>query len=60
MVDCGMASDPECFLNRMNGCLPVTAKMMGSDGETEIEITIFGSRKRKVPFSEKIKQRFRP
>ncbi len=54
MVDCGMASDPECFLNRMNGCLPVTAKMMGSDGETEIEITILGVENDKCHFQRKL------
>ena len=41
MVDCGQAKDPGCFINRMNQCLPVTAKMTGSDGST-IDITILG------------------
>ena len=42
MVYCGQADDPMCFIGRMNGCLPVTTKMMGTDGETSIEITILG------------------
>jgi PBP1b-binding outer membrane lipoprotein LpoB len=42
MVDCGKAEDPSCFLNRMNSCLPVTAKMTGTDGSTAIDITILG------------------
>ncbi|MDD5043840.1 MAG: hypothetical protein PHD51_04265 [Patescibacteria group bacterium] len=54
MVDCGKAEDPFCFVNRMNQCLPVTAKMMGSDGVTSIEITILGVENEKCHFQRKI------
>jgi hypothetical protein len=42
MVDCGEMKDPGCFMNRMNECLPVSAKMIGSDGSTKIEMIILG------------------
>ena len=42
MVDCTDAKDPGCFLNRMNQCLPVTAKMIATDGSTSFEITVLG------------------
>ena len=54
MVDCGKAKDPGCFLNRMNGCLPVTAKMIGTDGSTEIEITVLGIENETCHFQRKI------
>jgi hypothetical protein len=54
MVDCGQAQDPGCFMNRMNGCLPVTTKMMGSDGITSINITILGVENEKCHFQRKI------
>jgi hypothetical protein len=54
MVDCGESKDPGCFVNRMNGCLPVTAKMMGSDGKTAIDITILGVENEKCHFQRKI------
>ncbi|MDP2909477.1 MAG: hypothetical protein Q8N69_00125 [bacterium] len=54
MVDCGKMEDPFCFISRMNGCLPVTAKMMGSDGKTAIEITILGVENEKCHFQRKI------
>ncbi len=54
MIDCGQAQDPGCFMNRMNGCLPVTAKMMGSDGKTSIDITILGIENEKCHFQRKI------
>ncbi len=54
MVDCSKMSDPSCFLGRMNGCLPVTAKMTGSDGKTAIEITILGIENEKCHFQRKI------
>lgn len=54
MVDCGKAEDPTCFLNRMNGCLPVTVKMTGSDNKTEIEMTIFGIENEKCHFQRKV------
>lgn len=54
MVDCGQAKDPGCFMNRMNGCLPVTVKMMGSDNITTIELTILGTENEKCHFQRKI------
>jgi hypothetical protein len=54
MVDCGVAEDPMCFMNRMNGCLPVTIKMMASDGTTEIDMTIFGIEDEKCHFQREI------
>lgn len=54
MVDCGEAEDPGCFLNRMNGCLPVTTKGTGSDGSTTFEITILGVENEKCHFQRKI------
>jgi len=54
MVDCGQAQDPGCFINRMNGCLPVTTKMTGSDNKTAIEITILGVENEKCHFQRKI------
>ena len=54
MVDCGQAQDPGCFLNRMNQCLPVTAKMTGSDGNTSIDITILGVENEKCHFQRKL------
>ena len=54
MVDCGEAKDPSCFINRMNGCLPVTTKMIGSDNKTAIEITILGVENEKCHFERKI------
>lgn len=54
MVDCSTTSDPSCFLTRMNGCLPVTTNMTGSDGKTEIAITILGIENDKCHFQRKI------
>lgn len=54
MVDCGQATDPGCFMNRMNQCLPVTTKMTGSDEKTAIEITILGVEDDKCHFQRKI------
>ncbi len=54
MVDCGMADNPRCFINRMNGCLPVTVKMMGSDSTTRIDLTILGVENEKCHFQRKI------
>jgi hypothetical protein len=54
MVNCGETDDPMCFINRMNGCLPVTIKMMGSDGETSIEMTILGIENEKCHFERKL------
>lgn len=54
MVDCGQAQDPGCFLNRMNQCLPVTAKGTGSDGTTTFEVTILGIENEKCHFQRKI------
>ncbi|MCX6737912.1 MAG: hypothetical protein NTY11_00635 [Candidatus Parcubacteria bacterium] len=54
MVDCGEAKDPMCFINRMNGCLPVTVKMVGSDNTTKIELTVLGVEDEKCHFQRKI------
>jgi len=54
MVDCDQSEDPGCFMNRMNGCLPVTTKMMGADEKTAIEITILGVEDEKCHFQRKI------
>ncbi|MDD5639217.1 MAG: hypothetical protein PHR47_00180 [Candidatus Pacebacteria bacterium] len=54
MVNCGKAEDPGCFVNRMNGCLPVTVEMTGSDKTTKIELTIFGIENDKCHFQRKI------
>ncbi len=54
MYDCGMREDPWCFVNRMNQCLPVTAKMTASDGSTTIDITILGQVNETCHFQRKI------
>ncbi len=54
MVDCGKATDPMCFVNRMNGCLPVTVEMTGSDNKTKIELTVLGVENEKCHFQRKI------
>lgn len=54
MVDCSGAEDPFCFVNRMNECLPVTAKGMGTDGSTTFEITILGIENDTCHFQRKI------
>lgn len=54
MVDCSGMKDPFCFVNRMNGCLPVTAKMTGTDSTTTIDITILGIENDKCHFQRKI------
>lgn len=54
MVDCGKAQDPMCFMGRMNGCLPVTTEMVGSDNSTKINLTIFGVENEKCHFQRKI------
>jgi len=54
MVDCSGMSDPSCFINRMSQCLPVTAKMTGSDNKTAIEITILGVENDTCHFQRKI------
>ncbi|MCL5010799.1 MAG: hypothetical protein M1127_01120 [Patescibacteria group bacterium] len=54
MIDCSEATDPGCFLARMNECLPVTAKGMGSDGKTSFEVTILGIENEKCHFQRKI------
>ncbi len=53
MVDCSGQEDPGCFMNRMNGCLPVTVKMTGSD-ETSIEIIVLGVENEKCHFQRKL------
>lgn len=53
MVDCGKLENPSCFFNRMNECLPVTAKLTGTDG-SNIEITILGIENDKCHFQRKV------
>lgn len=54
MVNCGKMKDPQCFMNRMNGCLPVTTEMTGSDNKTKIELTILGIENDTCHFQRKI------
>jgi len=54
MVDCSLTKDPMCFVNRMNGCLPVMTRMIGSDNATNIEITILGQVNETCHFQRKI------
>jgi len=54
IVDCSTVEDPFCFINRMNECLPVTTKMVGTDDSTVIEITILGIENEKCHFQRKI------
>ncbi|MFH0977789.1 MAG: hypothetical protein V1837_00665 [Candidatus Woesearchaeota archaeon] len=54
MVDCSKTKDSFCFINRMNQCLPVTTKMIGSDGTTSIEMTILGQVNKTCHFQRKI------
>lgn len=54
IMDCGMMKNPSCFANRMNGCLPVTGKMTGTDGSTQIELTILGVENDTCHFQRKI------
>ena len=54
MVDCGLSEDPLCFMGRMDGCLPVTVKMIATDGTTEIDMTILGVENEKCHFQRKI------
>lgn len=53
MVDCGEMKNPQCFLNRMNSCLPVKARLTGNDGSA-IEIAILGAENEKCHFQRKI------
>lgn len=54
MVDCSNSDNPSCFVERMNQCLPVMAKMEGTDGKTTIEITILGEVDGKCHFQRKL------
>jgi hypothetical protein len=53
MVDCGQIQDPECFFNRMGTCLPVSAKVTGSGGES-IEVIVLGKENGTCHFQRKI------
>ncbi|MCX6709943.1 MAG: hypothetical protein NTV63_03275 [Candidatus Woesearchaeota archaeon] len=53
MVNCGKTEDPSCFISRMNQCLPVTAKMTGSDG-SNIDLTVLGIVNETCHFQRKI------
>jgi len=54
MFDCGEASDPGCFMNRMSSCSPVTVKMMSNDGKTSIRLSILGVENEKCRFQRKL------
>jgi len=54
MFDCGEASDPGCFMNRMGACSPVTVKMMSNDGKTAIRLSILGVENDKCHFQRKL------
>lgn len=54
MINCGKMDNPSCFANRMNECLPVTGKMIATDGLTEIELTILGIENETCHFQRKI------
>jgi len=62
MVDCGNLSpeNASCFFNRMNTCLPVTAKMTGSDNTTEIDLTILGIENEKCHFQRTVENEAGP
>ena len=53
MVDCGKVENPMCFVNRMSGCLPVTAKLAGTDG-SDIDIIILGIENETCHFQRKV------
>lgn len=53
MVDCGQIQDPNCFFNRMGMCLPVSAKVTGSGGES-IEVIVLGKENGTCHFQRKI------
>jgi uncharacterized protein (UPF0333 family) len=53
MLDCGVMDNPTCFSNRMSECLPVTAKLVGTDG-SDIDITILGIEDEKCHFQREI------
>lgn len=53
MVDCGQVEDPNCFFNRMGTCLPVSAEVMGSGGES-IEVIVLGKENGTCHFQRKI------
>jgi hypothetical protein len=54
MVDCGQITNPSCFSNRMSSCLPVTAKMIATDGTTTIEMTVLGLENNTCHFQRKL------
>lgn len=53
MMDCGTMDNPTCFSNRMNECLPVTAKLTRTDG-SNIDITILGIENETCHFQRKV------
>jgi hypothetical protein len=54
MVDCGTMTDPSCFSNRMSSCLPVSGKMIATDGSTVIEMTVIGLENNTCHFQRKL------
>lgn len=53
MVDCGQMQNPSCFSARMSECLPVTAKLTGTD-DSSIDITILGVENNTCHFQRKV------
>ena len=53
MVDCGKIQDPNCFFNRMGTCLPVSAEVTGSGGES-IKVIVVGKENGTCHFQRKI------
>ncbi len=54
MVDCGMMTNPSCFSNRMQNCLPVTTELTATDGTTKIDLTILGFVNETCHFQRKV------
>lgn len=53
MVDCGQITEPSCFFNRAEKCLPVTGKLTGTDG-SNIDITVLGKENGTCHFQRKV------
>ncbi|NMB66664.1 hypothetical protein GYA25_01230 [Candidatus Woesearchaeota archaeon] len=53
MVDCGKMENPNCFMIRMNECLPVKGVLTGTDG-SNIEISILGIENNTCHFQRRV------
>jgi hypothetical protein len=53
MVDCGKMENPNCFMIRMNECLPVKGTLTGTDG-SNIEISILGIENNTCHFQRRV------